>query len=129
MTTDGIGERDWTAGHDGPALGERDSADAEEVATEMHRNAERIRRSELEQALCKLDAHGTVSDAQRDAIEELTDAIVDRLLAAPMTRLQGENGCPPEAVVRLLELDTDTEHDDQLHGYGSYCQEVTGGDD
>ncbi|WP_254841018.1 hypothetical protein [Natronomonas marina] len=128
MTTDAVEEIDWTLGSGAtPLLEQPECQHAEDVATAIYEDAERIKRGEVEEALGKLDARGELGDAQRDVVEGLADAIVDQLLAAPITRIQrGGDGSTLDTVVRLFDLDIEVEaDDDEMHEYGSYQPEAT----
>jgi len=126
MTTDAVEEIDWTLGAP-PLLEQSGCQPAEDVATAIYEDAERIKRGEVEKAIGKLDARGELSDAQRDVVEGMADAIVDQLLAAPITRIQrGGDGSTLDAVARLFDLDIEVEADDvEMHEYDSYRPEVT----
>jgi len=132
MMTDAVEEIDWTVGSGAtPLLEQSGCQHAEDVATTIHEDAERIKRGEVEEALGKLDARGELSDAQRDVVEGMADAIADQLLAAPITRIQrGGDGSTLDTVVRLFDLDIEVEADnDEMHEYDSYRPEVTSVDD
>ena len=126
MTTDAVEEIDWTLGSGAtPLLEQSGCQHAEDVATAIYEDAERIKRGEVEEALGKLDARGELSDAQRDVVEGMADAIVDQLLAAPITCIQrGDDESTLDPVVRLFDLEVGVD-DDELHEYGSYQPEVT----
>jgi glutamyl-tRNA reductase len=128
MTTDAVEEIDWTAGSGAtPPLEQSGCQHAEDVATAIYEDAERIKRREVKEALGKLDECGELSDAQRDVVEGMAAAIVDQLLAAPITRIQrGGDGSTLDTVVRLFDLDIVVEaDDDEIHEYGSYQPEAT----
>jgi len=128
MTTDAVEKIDWTVGSGAtPLLEQSGSQHAEDVVTAIYQDAERIKRGEVEEALGKLDARGELSDAQRDVVEGMADAIVDQLLAASITCIQrGGDGSTLDTVVRLFDLDIEVEaDDDEMHEYGSYRPEVT----
>jgi len=61
---------------------------ADDAIASMYENAERTKERELDEALAKLDAHGGLNDAQREAVESLADALVSQLLAAPTKSLR-----------------------------------------
>lgn len=46
----------------------------------IRERAEEIRRQELERALARLEADGELTDEEREAVEELATALVDRVL-------------------------------------------------
>lgn len=128
MTTDAAEEIDWAVGSGAtPLLEQPECQPAEDVATAMYEEAVRIKRGEVEEALGKLDARGELSDTQRDVVEGMGDAIVNQLLAAPITRIQRGGGRSTlDTVVRLFDLDIEVKaDDDEIHEYGSYQPEVT----
>ncbi|WP_420028537.1 glutamyl-tRNA reductase [Halorussus lipolyticus] len=93
---------------------------ADEVISAMYESAERVKERELSEALSKLEAHGDLSDDQRDIVSSMADALVSQLLAPPTKSLRdaaaeddwgtintalqlfdpdfGEEGAPPEFV-------------------------------
>jgi glutamyl-tRNA reductase len=126
MTTDAVEEIDWTLGSGAtPLLEQSGCQHTEDVVTAIYEDVERIKRGEVEEALGKLDARGELSDAQRDVVEGMADAIVDQLLAAPITCIQrGGDGSTLDTVVRLFDLEVVAD-DDEMYEYGSYQPEVT----
>lgn len=79
---------------------------ADVVAAAIHADAERIKRGELEEALGKLDACSDLSDAQREVVERMADAIVGQLLAAPTTTISDTGDRSTlDAAVRLFGLE------------------------
>lgn len=131
MTTDAAEELEWTVGSGATSLLEQSGCQhAEDVATAMYEDAERTKRSEVEEALGKLDAHGELDDAQRNVVERMADAMVDQLLAAPITCIQrGRNGSTLDTVVRLFGLDIEVGTDpDRMYDYDSSRCEVTSDD-
>ena len=73
------------------------------IIADMRQNAEAIRHAELEKTLRRLP---NLTEAERDRIEAMTQALVKKLLEAPTHRLRAEASCPhaPEyaAVARTL---------------------------
>ncbi len=57
----------------------------------LHTRAEQIRRAELEKTLRRLP---NLSDSERARIDTLTQALVNKLLDAPIRRLRAEATCP-----------------------------------
>jgi glutamyl-tRNA reductase len=127
MTTDAVEEMDRILGSGAPLLHEQPGCQhAEDVAAAIYEDAERIKRGEIEEALGELDARGELSDAQRDIVEGMADAIVEQLLPAPIPRVRrGGDGCTLDAVVRLFDLDIEVEaDDDEMSECGSYRPEA-----
>jgi glutamyl-tRNA reductase len=74
---------------------------------ELRQRAETVRRAELERTLARL---GHLSDADRERIDAMTEAMVNRLLHDPMTRLrQHGTGRHVEALRELYGLDETSE--------------------
>lgn len=61
---------------------------ADAVIRAMYQGAQRLKERELETTLGKLEQGSTLSDAQREAVEGLADAIVSKLLAVPTESLR-----------------------------------------
>ncbi len=65
---------------------------ADDVVAAMHESADRVKRRELETALQKLETQGGLTDAQRETVEALADALVGQLMAAPTKSLREAAG-------------------------------------
>lgn len=65
---------------------------ADEVVAAMRASADRVKRRELETALRKLETQGGLTDDQRDTVEDLADALVGQLMAAPTKSLREAAG-------------------------------------
>ena len=61
------------------------------LVASMHGAAERVRLAELDRFAARL---GDLDDAQRDALDSLTKAIIAKLLHEPSVRLKGQAGTP-----------------------------------
>ncbi|NHN59653.1 glutamyl-tRNA reductase [Halorussus rarus] len=61
---------------------------ADEVISAMYESAERVKERELSEALSKLDAHGDLSEEQREVVASMADALVSQLLAPPTKSLR-----------------------------------------
>ncbi|AGN01889.1 glutamyl-tRNA reductase [Salinarchaeum sp. Harcht-Bsk1] len=61
---------------------------ADEVIAGMYEGAEAIKRGEVERAIEQAEADGDLSADQREAIEAMADALVNKLLAAPTSSLR-----------------------------------------
>jgi glutamyl-tRNA reductase len=61
---------------------------ADRVIAGMHRGAERIKRREVGEAISRLEAEGDLTEAQREIVESMADALVSQLLAAPTRSLR-----------------------------------------
>jgi glutamyl-tRNA reductase len=61
---------------------------ADEVISAMYESAERVKERELSEALSKLDAHGDLTDDQREIVDAMADALVSQLLAPPTKSLR-----------------------------------------
>jgi glutamyl-tRNA reductase len=61
---------------------------ADEAIGAMYENAERLKESEVETALRKLEAQGDLTPEQRETVGSLADTLVNQLLAAPTKSLR-----------------------------------------
>ncbi|MEA1931901.1 MAG: glutamyl-tRNA reductase [Euryarchaeota archaeon] len=61
---------------------------ADEAISTMYESAERVKNREVGTAFAKLDAHGELTDKQREVIESLADSLVGQLLSAPTKSLR-----------------------------------------
>ena len=61
---------------------------ADEAVSAMYEGAERVKSREVREAITKLDAQGELTDGQRETVEDLADALVGQLLAAPTKSLR-----------------------------------------
>lgn len=62
--------------------------DPETVLERIRERGEQIRQEELQRALVRLEQQGDLTDAQREQVRQLTDRLVDRLLAVPESTLE-----------------------------------------
>ena len=75
----------------------------EQALERMDARGEAIRAEQLDRALEQLAATGSVSGAQREAVEQLSRRLVERLLAVPQSSLRasvqrGDEGAAETAV-------------------------------
>nr|WP_248516702.1 glutamyl-tRNA reductase [Salinarchaeum laminariae] len=61
---------------------------ADEVIAGMYEGAEAIKAAEVQRAIEQAEADGDLSAGQREAIESMADALVNKLLAAPTSSLR-----------------------------------------
>ena len=61
---------------------------ADQVIAAMYEGAERIKARELRTAVSKLESEGGVSEAEREILESMADALVGQLLSAPTESLR-----------------------------------------
>ncbi|MFB6126569.1 MAG: glutamyl-tRNA reductase [Halolamina sp.] len=61
---------------------------ADEAVSGMYEGAERVKSRELNKAVTKLEAQGELTADQRETVEDLADALVGQLLAAPTKSLR-----------------------------------------
>nr|WP_210424075.1 glutamyl-tRNA reductase [Halorussus ruber] len=109
---------------------------ADEVISAMYESAERVKEREVSEALSKLDAHGDLTDDQRDIVTSMADALVSQLLAPPTKSLRdaaaeddwgtintalqlfdpdfGEDGSPPAFVREQLGGEVPDEIPDEM---------------
>ena len=105
MTTKLLSERascDVRSGSEYPSEGNENER-AEAAIAAIHEEGERIKRREIEQALRELEPTDD-ADGRREAVEELADMSVDRLLAVPVTSLLTAAEDDPAAIDAALEL-------------------------
>ena len=106
MTTDLL--VDGTASNAGSKADERTDPDdgrpVEAVIAAIQEEGERIKRHEVEQLVRELDMGENTREGRHEAIEDLADAIVDRLLAAPVASLRTVAEDDPAAIDAALEL-------------------------
>ena len=106
MTTKLLSERascDVRSGSEYPPEGNENER-AEAAIAAIHEKGERIKRREIEQAFRELEPTDDAADGRREAVEELADTIVDRLLAVPVTSLWTAAEDDPAAIDAALEL-------------------------
>lgn len=92
----------------------RERADA--VASGMHRGADAMKNRELQQAFDRLEATDTnVTDDQREIINDLADALVSQLLAAPTESLydaaENDDWNTLHTAIKLFDPTTTTDRD------------------
>jgi glutamyl-tRNA reductase len=61
---------------------------ADEVIAGMYEGAEAIKAAEVQRAIEQAEADGELTEGQREAIESMADALVNKLLAAPTSSLR-----------------------------------------
>jgi glutamyl-tRNA reductase len=61
---------------------------ADEAISAMYESAEAVKERELRTALTRLESQGELTEAQRETVESLADALVGQLLAAPTKSLR-----------------------------------------
>ena len=61
---------------------------ADQVIAAMYEGAERIKRHELRTAVSKLESEGDTTEAEREILESMADAIVGQILSAPTQSLR-----------------------------------------
>jgi glutamyl-tRNA reductase len=111
MTTDAIESiepTDDTVPASSTGRDERQCAEA--VVAAIHRDAERIKRREVKEAIGRLEAHGDLGETERDAVEEMADSIVEGFLAGATDGLRATPDWPAvRAALRLFEPDFGTD--------------------
>ena len=65
---------------------------ADDAISAMYAGADRVKAREVDRAVSRLEAHGEVSDVERETIEDLADSLVGQLLAAPTRSLRDAAG-------------------------------------
>lgn len=65
----------------------------------LRREVHGVKRSNVERALDRLDAAGEPSEAHREAVESLADALVDRVVGGPIDVLEVAAGADDRETV------------------------------
>lgn len=65
---------------------------ADDAISAMYASADRVKAREVDRAISRLEAHEEVTDEQRATVEDLADALVGQLLAAPTRSLRDAAG-------------------------------------
>ncbi|ELZ51191.1 glutamyl-tRNA reductase [Halorubrum distributum JCM 9100] len=65
---------------------------ADDAISAMYAGADQVKARELDRAMSKLEAQGGLTDEQRETVEDLADALVGQLLAAPTRSLRDAAG-------------------------------------
>ncbi|CDK41081.1 glutamyl-tRNA reductase [Halorubrum sp. AJ67] len=65
---------------------------ADDAISSMYAGADQVKARELDRAMSKLEAQGDLTEAQRETVEDLADALVGQLLAAPTRSLRDAAG-------------------------------------
>ncbi|WP_193309083.1 glutamyl-tRNA reductase [Halorubrum halophilum] len=65
---------------------------ADDAISAMYAGADRVKAREVDRAVSKLEAQGDLTDEQRETVEDLADALVGQLLAAPTRSLRDAAG-------------------------------------
>jgi glutamyl-tRNA reductase len=65
---------------------------ADNAISAMYAGADRVKAREVDRAISRLEAHGDLNAAQRETVEDLADALVGQLLAAPTRSLRDAAG-------------------------------------
>ena len=90
---DGTSDRPVESNHSGRV---------ESAIVAISRDAERLKRREVEKAISKFEAYGDLTDGQHETVETMAEAIVGHLLAVPMATLREAD--EREAVDAALRL-------------------------
>lgn len=101
-----------TDGSRPPGKGDRANVgtpNREEMLRRVRERAEQLRRREVETAIRKLEARGEVTEGQREAIDEMTEGIVEGLLSTPETAMREADERTLRAAMRVYGLDPDEE--------------------
>ena len=78
---------------------------ADDAISMMYASADRVKAREVDRAMTKLEAQGDLTDAQRETVQSLADALVGQLLAAPTHSLRDAAGEDDWETIRTaLEL-------------------------
>ncbi|MFY4812533.1 glutamyl-tRNA reductase [Haloarcula sp. AONF1] len=79
--------------------------DVEEAIARIDSRGAKVQREQLEQTLSQLQQDGELTADQRLAVEELSERLVDRLLAVPRASLQdAANSADDERIETAISL-------------------------
>ncbi|MFC7020560.1 MULTISPECIES: glutamyl-tRNA reductase [Haloarcula] len=85
--------------------GTDETPDVEQAVEHMCDRGATVRSAQVERALEELRADGDLTDAQRQAVERLSDRLVERLLAVPRESLRAaDRAGDVETVETAMEL-------------------------
>ena len=85
--------------------GTDETPDVEQAVERMCDRGATVRSAQVEQALQKLRADDDLTDAQRQAVERLSERLVERLLAVPRESLRAaDHADDVETVETAMEL-------------------------
>jgi glutamyl-tRNA reductase len=102
-----------------------------DVIDAIHDEAERIREREVDEAVRRLEAHGDLTERQRDIVESMAHDIFDRLLEPAtkhlVTAAVDEEPCTVDAARKVFDVDFDADSNTQSapRANGSTITEVT----
>ncbi|GAB3695950.1 glutamyl-tRNA reductase [Halorubrum pallidum] len=65
---------------------------ADDAISAMYAGADRVKAREVDRAVSKLESQGDLTEAQRETVEDMADALVGQLLAAPTRSLRDAAG-------------------------------------
>ena len=65
---------------------------ADDAISEMYASADRVKAREVDRAVSRLETQGGLTDAQRETVADMADALVGQLLAAPTQSLRDAAG-------------------------------------
>jgi glutamyl-tRNA reductase len=65
---------------------------ADDAISAMYAGADRVKAREVDRALSRLESQGGLTDEQRETVEDMADALVGQLLAAPTSSLRDAAG-------------------------------------
>ena len=91
---------------------------ADDAISAMYAGADRVKAREVDRAVSKLTAQGELSDEQRETVEDMADALVGQLLAAPTRSLRDAAGEDDWETIRTALRLFDPEFDAPPEGPG-----------
>ena len=92
---------------------------ADDAISAMYAGADRVKAREVDRAVSKLEAQGELTDEQRETVEDLADALVGQLLAAPTRSLRDAAGEDDWETIRTALRLFDPEFDTLPEGPGA----------
>mgnify|MGYP006422995645 CR=1 FL=1 len=89
---------------------------ADDAISAMYADADRMKAREVDRAVSKLETQGGLTDAQRETVADMADALVGQLLAAPTRSLRDAAGEDDWETVRTALRLFDTEFTPETDG-------------
>lgn len=81
-----------------------DAVDPPAVQEAIWRRGDRIRQQELQQAVSRLEAHGTLTPEQAEIVDEMARAITNGILSSPEAVLDDTAAYDAETIQTAVDL-------------------------
>ncbi|WP_418286140.1 glutamyl-tRNA reductase [Halorubrum sp. DTA46] len=99
---------------------------ADDAISAMYAGADRVKAREVDRAVSRLEAQGGLSDEQRETVEDLADALIGQLLAAPTRSLRDAAGEDDWETIRTALTLFDPEFNAPPEGPGAAAEDAPG---